>query len=129
MWREYFRISWRALWAHRFRSSLTVLSLMEGAFAIVVMSSLAKSGLATLRHALEEIGGARVIFIVPKAADPLESRRYSKGTTVEDATALFERVPHLAARTTMVQLRRKDALNEAGDAVRADGLAGDENTL
>ena len=55
MWREYVRIALRALRAHKFRSSLTVSSITLGAFSIVLMSSLADSGLTTLISEIEQL--------------------------------------------------------------------------
>ena len=68
MWLEYIRIATRVLRAHLFRSSLTVLSITLGALSIVLMTSLVKSGLATLMRGIEDMGGARIIMVTPKRA-------------------------------------------------------------
>ena len=52
---EHLGIARKALRAHPFRSLLTVLSITIGAFSIVLMSSLAESGLTTLARGIEEI--------------------------------------------------------------------------
>src|SRR5947209_8006378 len=64
MFYEYLRIAVRVLRAHKFRSSLTVLSITIGALSIVLMSSLAESGSTTLFQGLEEIGGGRLVCVV-----------------------------------------------------------------
>ena len=56
VWFEYLNIARKVLVAHKFRSLLTVLSITIGAFSIVVMSSLAQSG---LDHAVPRHGRAR----------------------------------------------------------------------
>ena len=58
---EVLRMTFGALTANRARSALTVLSITIGAFAIVVMSSLAESGFKTLERGIEELGGARIL--------------------------------------------------------------------
>jgi len=57
MWLEYLIIARKVLFAHKFRSLLTVLSITIGAFSIVLMSSLAQSGSTTLFRSIEELGG------------------------------------------------------------------------
>ena len=59
------RVAAKSLCAHRFRSALSLLSIAIGAFAIVLMSSLAQSGFQTLRRGIEELGGARLLMLVP----------------------------------------------------------------
>src|SRR3954464_12998407 len=97
MWLEYLRIAQKVLRAHKFRSLLTVLSITIGAFSIVVMSSLAQSGLATLWRGMEELGGGRLIFIGPRQAERAESKvaSYNRGLTVEDRDLVFSRLPHV----------------------------------
>ena len=63
MWFEYLIIARKVLYGHKFRSLLTVLSITIGAFSIVLMSSLAQSGLTTLFRGIEELGGGRLLFI------------------------------------------------------------------
>ena len=65
---ENLRLAGSALAATRGRSALTVLSITIGAFAIVVMSSLAESGLSTISHGIEELGGARLVLVVAEEA-------------------------------------------------------------
>ena len=81
------RLALRALWAHRFRSLLTALSVLLGCAAIVFMSSLAKSGFATLRKSIEDMGGARLLLVAPKQPERTEkrARSYERGLTEADA--------------------------------------------
>lgn len=94
---ENLRLSLRQLWAHKLRSFLTVLSITMGAAAIVAMTSLAQSGLATLTRGIEEIGGTRFIWIIPdepKAAKDKQDH-YVRKLTLGDRHALEAAIPTL----------------------------------
>jgi putative ABC transport system permease protein len=127
MWREYLRIAARALSAHRFRSTLTVSSITLGAFSIVLMSSLANSGLTTLARDIEELGGARIILIVPKKPERAPGAKDAPPGrfTRHDVAQLFERVPHTVAHTLYAGLERVDARDRTGKTVRTDFVAAD----
>lgn len=127
MWLEYLNIARKVLVAHKFRSVLTVLSITIGAFSIVVMSSLAQSGSATLFHDIEDLGGARLIGIFPKPAEREEGKAssYTRGITVEDRDTLFSAVPHLEGHTMWMRLGNKDLVADNGNTYRAGVFAGD----
>lgn len=127
MWREYVRIALRALRAHKFRSALTVSSITLGAFSIVLMSSLATSGLTTLAHDIEELGGARIIMIAPKAPERVPNKEgFAPGLiTAKDREILWEALPHTEAKSMYATLDRKDAINDRGDTARTDLVAAD----
>ncbi len=127
MWREYVRIALRALRAHKFRSSLTVSSITLGAFSIVLMSSLAESGLTTLVRDIQELGGAQIIMIAPKQPERVPNRASaSRGEISErDRDLLFAALPHTAARSMYATLGRSDVLDDRGTTVRSDLVAAD----
>ena len=131
MWIEYFRIAAKVLSAHKFRSFLTVLSVTFGAFSIVVMSSLADSGLQTLARGLEELGGARLIDVGPKVPERAEAKlaSYSAGLTTADRDLLFSALPHVVERATFAVLGRKDVSADSGLYTRSDLVAGDGGFL
>lgn len=111
----YFRIALRALGAHRFRSFLTTVSILIGGFSIVLMSSLASSGLATLSRGIEDLGGARLVFLGAKNPERAQRKTasYGGGMTIKDREALFAAVPHVVGRTMYVTMGKI--------AVSADG--------
>ncbi len=78
-WAVYLPIAAKALSAHKLRSLLTVLSITLGAFAIVLMTSLAESGLLTLSRGIEELGGARLILVASKVPERAERERLVRG--------------------------------------------------
>ena len=127
MWLEYLNIARKVLVAHKFRSLLTVLSITIGAFSIVVMSSLAQSGLTTLFRGMEELGGGRLIFIAPKQAERGEAKQssYSRGLTVEDRDLVFSRLKHVVEHSMFTPLGRKEMVSDTGRIKRTDLVAGD----
>ena len=127
MWIENIRIALRALRAHKFRSLLTVLSITVGSFSIVLMSSFALSGLATLVADTEELGGERLLYIWNKQAEREESKRvsYSGGFTTEDRIALLARLPHVADHTAFVTFNGRDWASDGGNLGRTDLVGAD----
>ena len=127
MWIEYLNIARKVLVAHKFRSLLTVLSITIGAFSIVVMSSLAQSGLTTLFRGIEELGGGRLIFIGPKQAERAENKQasYTRGLTVEDRDIVFSRLPHVVEHSMFTGLGRKEMVSDTGRLKRTDLVAAD----
>ena len=127
MWLEYIRIGLSVLRAHKFRSLLTVLSITIGAFSIVLMSSLAESGLATLSKGIEDLGGARLIDVVGKRPERAELKResYTDGLTLADRDRLFELLPHVESRSLFGIVGRKDIIADSGTLGRADVIGAD----
>src|SRR5687768_13426268 len=122
MWREYVRIALRALRAHKFRSSLTVSSITLGAFSIVLMSSLADSGLTTLMSDIEKLGGARIIMIAPKQPErvPNKASAVQGQITKKDRELLFGALPHTSARSMYATLERTTVVEDRGKSARTD---------
>lgn len=130
MWLTYLQIALRVLRANVFRSTLTVASIVIGAFSIVLMSSLAESGFATLARSIEEIGGLRLVSLwpsKPEAADGKASM-HQGGITRNDVDAI-RNVPHLAAMTQFVSVPGQDLISDEGKIVRGDVVGGDSHFL
>jgi putative ABC transport system permease protein len=126
----YLGIAARALLGNPFRSALTVLSITLGAFAIVLMSSLAESGLTTLRSGLEELGGARLLMIVPQEPVRAEGKigSFRRGFTRAERDWLFADVPHVAELSFYAALGPKD-VGDNETVARTDLIAADSRFL
>ncbi len=124
---ELLRMAHAALAAHRGRSVLTVLSITIGAFAIVVMSSLAESGLATLEHGIEELGGARLLLVLQKVPERGEAKRaaYATGLGLDDRDELFAGLPHVTGLSLFSRLGKQDVASESGLRVTTSVVAAD----
>src|SRR5947209_8125639 len=121
-WLEYLRVAQKALRAHTFRSLLTVLTITIGAFSIVLMSSLAESGLATLAKGIEDLGGRRLVDVSAKQPERAEGKResYTRGLTMEDRDLLFASLPHVVERSLFSTVGRRDVVSDAGMTGRTD---------
>ncbi len=125
------RLAARALAAHRFRALLTLLSVAIGAFAIVLMSSLALSGFETLKSGIEEVGGARMLLLVPKQPERAEAkaRAYEAGLTEQAIGSALDGLPHVLDRTLYGSLGQREVLGDRGQGTRAHLVAGDPRFL
>lgn len=120
-----------ALSANRGRSALTVLSITIGAFSIVVMSSLAESGLMTLNRGIQELGGARMLLVVPKAPERGEVKQtaYARGISLRDRDHAFADLPHVTALTLFSRLGKGEVVAESGARATTSILATDARFL
>ena len=127
----YVRIALRVLRAHKLRSLLTVVSITIGAFAIVLMTSLADGGLQTLISDVEDIGGARLLLIAPDEPEKMkEKRALSPGYfTNDDQAALMRSLPHLAEHTWYAELGEVEVTGDTGASRTCDGLTSDTGFL
>ncbi|HEY9897795.1 MAG TPA: ABC transporter permease [Pantanalinema sp.] len=103
MLREYLRLAVRTLGANRMRATLTVLSITIGVAAVILLTSLAQSGLATLVRGIEDMGGTRFIMVMsesPKKAAKKQGN-YLKGLTYADARVLEGRLPFVEHLTPL----------------------------
>ncbi|MEY2935963.1 MAG: hypothetical protein RL033_6712 [Pseudomonadota bacterium] len=128
MFAQTLRWAARSLWAHRVRSALTVLSVTIGSFAIVFISSIAQSGIETILRGVEELGGARLLLIVPREAEkaaPLRAATYRSGLTRQDRDGVLRDLPHVVDYALYAQLGKQELLSDAGRSVQADLIAGD----
>ena len=124
---EILRLATQALVASRGRSILTVLSITVGAFAIVVMSSLAESGLKTLERGIEDLGGARILFVAQKSPERGEAKQssYARGLTLADRDRVLRDLPHVESSSMFSRLGHKDVLSDSGERASTDLVAAD----
>jgi putative ABC transport system permease protein len=128
MFAQSLRWAARSLWAHRFRSALTVLSVMIGSFAIVFISSLAQSGLDTMVQGIEEIGGARLLLLVPRQAEKASALRaaaYPAELTRQDRDGILQGLPHVEEHALFASVGTQDLLADTGRSMRAGLVGGD----
>jgi putative ABC transport system permease protein len=124
---ETLRLALAGLAARRGRSTLTILSITIGAFAIVVMSALASSGLRTMERGIEELGGARIVMVVPKVPERAEDKQaaYRRGFTLADRDRYVAGIPHVAGVTLFTRLGKKEVQAESGLRATTSVVAAD----
>ncbi|MFC1849014.1 ABC transporter permease [candidate division CSSED10-310 bacterium] len=131
MLREYLNISWDTLRQHRFRTFLTLLAIVLGSFSIVLMTSLAESGLATIMSGVESLGGSRIIFIGPKQPERAKDKAfYSRGLIPEDITLIKEQVPYVERVSSIKTLNSREfRVRQKDETIIADVVASDDNFI
>src|SRR5512139_3081074 len=85
----------REIWAHKFRSLLTMLGIILGVSSLVAMSALVTGMEKGAKEALIAIGGLEKVRIEPQDL-PVEQRHLSDqavGITLNDVLALRESAP------------------------------------
>lgn len=124
---ELLRMAASALAANRARSLLTVLSITIGAFAIVVMSSLAESGLKTLVKGIEDLGGARIILAWSKKPERGQNKAfaYSTGIRLVDRDRVLRDLPHVEASTLYFDMEWMQVVTDHNLKTRSSVAAGD----
>ncbi len=124
---EHLALAAKSLKSRRFRTSLTLSSIAIGAFGIVLMTSLAESGLSSIREGIERMGGARIILVQPKDPERADERAstFEAGMHRRDRDELLAGVPHVAEASLYANLGRQDARAGGAPAVRTDLLAVD----
>ncbi len=126
MWRTHLGVAWRALSARRGRSALTVTSITLGTLAIVLMTSLAGSGLRTLTRGIEELGAARMVLLAPKVPERDEGKATKpRPFTERERDELVRGVPHLSAASLMSTPGTRDVVSDGGKRTRTDLVAAD----
>ncbi|WCJ60592.1 ABC transporter permease [Fontisphaera persica] len=104
-------LGFREIWAHKFRSLLTMMGIILGVASLVAMAALVKGMENGLRQALIEIGGLERIRIEAQdvPAHQLHLADQAVGTTLDDVEALRRNatfanliVPELRTRTAVM---------------------------
>lgn len=128
---EYLRLALKTLRAYRMRSTLTVLSISIGVMAVIILTSLAQSGLATLSRSIEEIGGTRLILLFqdsPKKAAKKQGN-YRKGLTKDDADALRAHVSLIDKLTAFESRNDVSVRRPGGSEAKTDQVGADETFI
>jgi putative ABC transport system permease protein len=108
----------REIWAHKFRSLLTMLGIILGVSSLVAMSALVAGMEKGAKEALVAIGGLEKVIISPQGL-PIEQRHLSDqavGITINDVEALKQSAPLVTLLSP--EMRMPAALTANGKAFR-----------
>src|SRR5438105_203976 len=108
----------REIWAHKFRSLLTMLGIILGVSSLVAMSALVSGMEKGAREALIAIGGLEKVRVEPQEI-PLDQRQLSDqavGITINDVYALKQSAP-LVTRLSP-EMRLSASLSANGKSFR-----------
>jgi putative ABC transport system permease protein len=114
----------REIWAHKFRSLLTMLGIILGVASLVAMSALVAGMEKGAREALIAIGGLEKVSITPQGL-PIEQRHLSDqavGITLNDVKALEESAPLVTSLSP--EMRLSASLTANGKTFRPWNCAG-----
>jgi putative ABC transport system permease protein len=88
-------VGFREIWAHKFRSVLTMLGIILGVSSLVAMSALVKGMEKGAKEALVAIGGLEKVRVEPQSVPPeqLHLQDQAVGITMNDVQALTAGAP------------------------------------
>jgi putative ABC transport system permease protein len=101
-------IGFKEIWAHKFRSLLTMLGIILGVSSLVAMSALVKGMENGMREALIAIGGLEKVRVEEQDIPPqqLHLADQAVGTTMNDVYALRASAPLVSMITPEMRLPR-----------------------
>ncbi len=97
----------REIWAHKFRSLLTMLGIILGVSSLVAMSAMVKGMELGLKEALAAMGGLEKIRVESQLELPIHQRHLRdrvKGVTLPDVAALRSSAPLVHTITPSVEV-------------------------
>ncbi|HMP83835.1 MAG TPA: ABC transporter permease [Verrucomicrobiota bacterium] len=101
-------IGFKEIWAHRFRSLLTMLGIILGVSSLVAMSALVKGMEVGATEALVALGGLKKLRVEPQPV-PIEQRHLADqavGLSLNDVFALRQNAPLVANLSPEMRLDR-----------------------
>jgi putative ABC transport system permease protein len=96
----------KEIWAHKFRSLLTMLGIILGVSSLVAMSALVKGMENGMKEALQAIGGLEKLRVTPTDDLPLYQRHLADqapGLTIQDVYALQQSAPLIKDITPSIE--------------------------
>ena len=122
----------KEIWAHKFRSVLTMLGIILGVSSLVAMSALVKGMENGMREALAAIGGLEKIRIQPTDELPVYQRHLADqapGLTMRDVYALQQSAPMVYMITPSIERygwrdSERTIISYKGKSVRPHVFAG-----
>ncbi|MGB8168903.1 MAG: ABC transporter permease [Chthoniobacteraceae bacterium] len=115
-----FLVGLKEIWAHKFRSFLTMLGVILGVASLLSMFSLTAGIAKGMREYMTQIGGIERVSIINKDVPPEQEGYFeiSPGRTVADAEAIRRSAP-LVSHVTPVSLLASAAIQRSNQAFRA----------
>jgi putative ABC transport system permease protein len=118
-------IGFKEIWAHKFRSLLTVMGIILGVASLVAMSAMVKGMENGLRAALIEIGGVEKVRIEEQDIPPgqLHLADQAVGSTINDVYALQQSAPLVTTINPEMRLRNA-VITRAGKVFQSWNFVG-----
>jgi putative ABC transport system permease protein len=115
----------KEIWAHKFRSVLTMLGIILGVSSLVAMAALVKGMENGMKEALIALGGLEKVVTMTQAVPTWQEHLAdtAPGKTIQDFYALRNAAPLIRLASPEMQLYRA-VLTRAGKSARPAELAG-----
>ncbi len=113
-------IGLKEIWAHKFRSFLTMLGVILGVASLLSMFALTAGMAKGMREIMQQVGGIERVGVIPQEI-PVKQEGYSEispGRTVADADAIARSSPLVSYVTPISQLPA--AVQRAGNTFRTE---------
>ncbi len=116
----------KEIWAHKFRSALTMLGIILGVSSLVAMSAMVQGMEKGLKEALVAIGGLQKIRVEaqPIPTDQRHLRDFATGVTLHDVRALLASAPEVDVVSPQMRLEPAPTLSANGKNYRTFMTAG-----
>ena len=113
-------IGLKEIWAHKFRSFLTMLGVILGVASLLSMFALTAGMAKGMREYMQQVGGIERVGIIPQEIPPKQEgyAELSPGRTVADAEAISHSSPLVSYVTPVSQLPA--AVQRAGNIIRGE---------
>ena len=110
----------KEIWAHKFRSALTMLGIILGVSSLIAMSAMVKGMEIGQKEALLAVGGLKKVRIEAQPV-PVEQRHlrdFARGMTLSDAEALGAAIPDIDIVAPEMRLEDNPTLAANGKTFR-----------
>ena len=114
-------IGLKEIWAHKFRSFLTMLGVILGVASLLSMFALTAGIAKGMREYMQQIGGIERVGIIPQEV-PMDQEGFyeiSPGRTLADAEAIAKSAPLVSYVTPVMQIGNA-AMQRAGNTFRGE---------
>ncbi len=119
-------VGFKEIWAHKFRSLLTMLGIILGVSSLVAMSALVEGMEKGSREALVAVGGLQK-FRIESQPVPVEQRHlrdFATGVTLGDVYAIQNNAPEVLKISPEMRLDPPPTIGANGKSVRTWSTAG-----
>ncbi len=116
----------KEIWAHKFRSALTMLGIILGVSSLVAMSAMVQGMEKGLKEALVAIGGVQKVRVEAQSV-PVEQRHlrdFATGVTLGDVYALMNSTPEVDRVSPEMRMEPSPTLAANGKTYRTFMTAG-----
>jgi len=114
-------VGFKEIWAHKFRSILTMLGVILGVASLLSMFSLTAGIAKGMREYMQQVGGLEQVSVIPQ--EPPEEQQLfadtSPGRTIKDAECIAKSAP-LVSTVTPVSILASCAIHRGATTIRGE---------